>query len=153
MAGQTGKLEDFSKKNPGKDSVTLFDETGRYHWKEFKEKVVGEKLAAIREFLDGNEERGKAMLYRMLELIRENDAEVGEKEGTHRLNIARFAYVLARLAPADKTAADYDDRYCAYNEFKGKMYNWVNADEDRRQLVTAIYLYIYSVRKKENDNG
>ena len=146
MAEETGKLEDFSKKNLNKNSVTLFDETGRYHWDELKNSVIGEKLKTLKEFLKGNEERGKSMLYKMLELIR-------VKENENRLNIARFAYLLARLAPTDKESADYSEKYARYKDFTGKLYRWINNEEDCRQLVTSIYLYVYSVRKKDNDNG
>lgn len=145
MADETGKLEDFSKHNKDKDSVTLFDKTGRYHWDTLKNKVIGEKLKTIREYMTDNEEHGKSMLYKMLDLIR-------ARKNENRLNISRFAYLLARLAPSDKNAPDYNAEYSRYINFKDIMYKWINSEEDCRQLVTAIYIYIYSVRKKENKN-
>lgn len=145
MAEETGQLEEYSKENEGKNSITLFDKSGRYRWNELKNKVIGEKFQMLKSFLYGSEERGKSMLYKMLELIR-------DKEDENRLNLARFAYLLARVAPSDIQSPDYDEKYTKYREFKNKMYSWINSEDDCRQLVTAIYLYIYSVRKKENDN-
>ena len=37
----------------------------------------------------------------------------------------------------------------AYRMFSEKMYQWIRDDEDRRQLITAIYLYTYLTREKE----
>ena len=37
----------------------------------------------------------------------------------------------------------------AYRVFSEKMYQWIRDDEDRRQLITAIYLYTYLTREKE----
>lgn len=51
--------------------MTLFDESGTYSWNELIDNVIGEKLRTLQEFLDDNSERGKAMLYKMLELIRD----------------------------------------------------------------------------------
>ncbi len=148
MAEETGRLEDISKGNEGKDSVTLFDESGCYHWDEFTQKVAGEKLAALDKYLNVQDEKGKAMLYNMLDLIRRRGEE-------NRLNIARFAYFIARLAPDRKSCTD--EEYAQYRKFSGKMYSWIQDDGDCRELVTAIYLYIYKMRnensgKMEEDN-
>lgn len=147
MACETGELEDISKKmkdqngNTIKDSITLFDESGCYRWDTFTEKVVGEKLKTLRRFLDGNKEKGKAMLYNMLSLIREKD------DGS-RLNLARFAYLIARMTPENKDDIEMSERF---SNFRREMYGWINNDEDRRQLVTAIYLYVYSIRDSERN--
>lgn len=143
MAEETGRLEDISKGNEGKNSVTLFDESGRYHWDEFTERVVGEKLAALDKYIDVQDEKGKAMLYNMLDLIRRREEE-------DRLNIARFAYFTARLAP-DKDRCS-EEEYAGYRVFSGKMYSWIQNDRDCRELVTAIYLYIYKMRNREENN-
>ena len=148
MACETGDLEDISKTklknengNPQKDSITLFDESGCYRWDTLTEKVIGEKLKTLRLFLDGNEEKGKAMLYNMLSLI-------NEKEDGSKLNLARFAYLISRMAPENKEDAEISKRY---SDFRRRIYGWINDDEDRRQLVTAIYLYVYSVRDSERN--
>ncbi|MCR5021640.1 type III-A CRISPR-associated protein Cas10/Csm1 [Ruminococcus sp.] len=147
MASATGDLEDISKKmkdqngNSVKDSITLFDESGCYRWDTFTEIVVGEKLKTLRDFLDDNKEKGKAMLYNMLSLIREKD------DGS-RLNLARFAYLISRISPENKDDVEMSERF---SNFRRKIYGWINNDEDRRQLVTAIYLYVYSIRDSERN--
>ena len=147
MAGETGRLEDISKKmkdqkgNAVKDSITLFDESGCYRWDTFTENVIGEKLKTLRDFLDGNKEKGKAMLHNLLSLIREKD------DGS-RLNLARFAYLISRISPENKDDIEMSERF---SNFRRKIYSWINDDEDRRQLVTAIYLYVYSIRDSERN--
>ena len=157
MASETGELEDISKtklrdKNgdPVKDSVTLFDESGCYRWDTFTEKVVGEKLRILREFLDGNTEKGKALLYNMLSLIRETyaDKTAQTDSADRKLNLARFAYLIARMIPENKDDKEAQEKY---SQFKRDIYGWITDDEDRRQLVTAIYLYVYSVRENEEN--
>lgn len=143
MAEQTGTLEAASKayKNEIKNSVTLFDEEeGSYTWDEFIDKVLGEKLAALSKYIDDNGKHAKAMLYKMLQLIRERKKE-------DRLNIARFAYLLARLEPDNKKATA--EEIAAYKEFSRQMYRWIQNEEDCRQLITAIYIYIYLNRERE----
>jgi CRISPR-associated protein Csm1 len=68
-----------------------------------------------------------------------------------RINLARFAYVLTRLEPSDdKGNAEARERYRA---FEKQMYAWVQNEQDRKELVTAIYLYVYLNRKEESENG
>lgn len=145
MARQAGGLENCSKHydNNSKDAVTLFDADGSntYHWDEFINCVLGEKYQLIKDFFSENEDSGKSLLYRMLELIR-------AKDDTSKLNIAKFAYLLARLKPKDD-----EKKLKKYQEFSGKVFDWIQNSDDRRQLVTAIYIYIYTVREKENDHG
>lgn len=141
MANETGDLESISKSynNGSKNAVTLFDESGSYGWKVFEKKVLGEKLAALKAFIENSSTRGKAMLYKMLELIR-------NKDENGKLNVERFAYLLARNRP-DRDGAEKN----AYIDFEQKMYKWIQSDTDRRQLVTAIYIYIYMNRGVDND--
>lgn len=158
MASQTGELEDFSKERKGKDefdiknAITLFDENHRYVWPEFIDKVLGEKFRVIYDYFEGerklkkgsddqkqSDERGKAFLYHILDLFRHRDKKI---------NLARLAYTLSRLEP-DKKADD--TRKTAYQRFSKKMYEWLKNDEDSRQAITAIYLYIYLIRKSDNE--
>lgn len=138
MARETGRLEDKSKSNDGKNSISLFDENNTYHWNEFIEKVMGEKFKTLKDYFADNTDHGKALLYKMLELIRQT-----EKEG--KLNIARFAYLLARLKP-DKKADE--EKQLKYQKFSSKMYEWIQSEKDSKQLTTAIYIYVYSIREK-----
>ena len=97
---------------------------------------MGEKYKLISTFfntqkkIDGG--RGKAFLYRLLDLLRHSSEQI---------NLARFAYLLARMEPTkDKTAKQL------YQVFSKNMYQWYLQPEDRKQLVTAIYIYVYLTR-------
>lgn len=161
MARQTGELEDAAKDND-KDSIALFgsstevygasmeqDCPERFHWSEFIGKVCGEKLLFLqRHFVFPQEEHdksrlpiGKSGLYRLLALI-ENDAT-----GQNSVNIARFAYVLARLDPGDRAK----DRAKAYREIREQLYRWYMKDQDRHELRCALKLVIYNLREKKED--
>lgn len=142
MARQTGDLEDAAKECDGKNAVAVFDSQYVFHWKEFIECVIGEKYKLLKRYLSAFEdERGKAFLYRILELIRVTRS--GEEK---RINIARFAYQLARIEPEKN---DTEDKKELYHEFSRSMYQWIRNEEDARQLELAIYLYVYLVRKTE----
>ena len=75
-------------------------------------------------------------LYRMTELLRQAEND--------KLNLARYAYLLARLQPKRSSGS-----YALYNEFSKQMYAWACSGTDRLQLVTAIYLYVYMNRKAD----
>ena len=66
-----------------------------------------------------------------------------------KINLARLAYMLGRMEPDCNAGQDIKD---LYGEFSRSLYKWVSDDKDnesRRELLTAIYLYIYLHR----DNG
>lgn len=134
-AAQSAALEDRAKQAPGKNSLALFtpEEDHTYPWQEFREKVLGEKLGLLRRFFQTEEqERGNAFLYRLLELLR------GSEE--NRIQLARYAYLLVRMEPREKA------RQGTYRAFSTAMYRWALSQKDRQQLITAIYLYVYSER-------
>ena len=157
MARASGMLEDAAKsypdkENPVKNSIALFGvpdaqshagyDIAAYSWPEFTDKVCQEKLAFCKECLgyDGNEAdtklpAGKGFLYRMLELLADS-----QKDG---MNIARFAYTIARLEP--KKNSPY---YNSYQKVRSQLYTWDKNKDDRKQLKTAIELIIYSIRDK-----
>ncbi len=143
MAEQTGELEHCSKvyDNERKNAVTLFNGENTYHWDEFVNYVLAEKLEMLQSYIDNNDAHGKALLYNMLQLIRDRN-----KDG--RINIARFTYLLARLRP-DKND---DEKSKLYNDFSKKMYKWIRDDKDCRQLTTAIYIYVYMNRERTDDD-
>ena len=136
MADETGELESFSKKLKNKNAVTLFSDGGRYNWDVFEKIVMGEKYALLYQFFENSEERGKSFLYKLLDYIRNRE---------DKINVARYLYLLARLEPSDDAP---EERKADYRQFSGTMYDWIRSDEDSRQLVTAIYLYAYHMRKK-----
>lgn len=137
MAEKTGELEDYSKKLDGKNAVTLFDKNNSYHWDEFIDKVMGEKFATVSEFFSTVEDKGKSLLYNLLELFRNRDKKV---------NIARMAYTLARMEPSGKVS---EEEKTVYKKFKEKVYDWMFSESDTKQMITAIYIYSYLIRKEE----
>ena len=96
-----------------------------------------EKFKLINEFFETTTERGKNFLYNLLELLR-NKSE--------KINLARLAYTLARMEP--KSEADEKEKKL-YAKFSQKLYEWMQNDEDNRQLIMAIYIYAYLVRGEE----
>ena len=143
-AKETEVLESASKSypsnhSPEKNAVTLFDRSGTYSWTEFKEFVVGEKLSALKAFFSSLDDYGKSFLYNLLFYLRNSSDQI---------NIARYAYLLSRMEPKNKK--DIEKRRI-YREFSGKLYKWILNDNDRKELITAIYLYAYLIRvsKKE----
>lgn len=140
-AEKTAEMEDAAKCLPTKNAVSLFDAVPdyTYSWDVLREKVLGEKLACLTKFFElhtGDEEkRGQAMLYNLLMLLR--------MTGEDRINYARCAYLLARLAPSSKET----EKYAAYTAFAHSVIDWANSAEERRQLITAIYIYVYQNRK------
>ena len=135
MAKETAELEELSKGLEGKDGICLFDDTGLYKWNDFLTKVIEEKFKCLEGFFQASTERGGTFLYNLLELLR----------SCHdKIMTARFVYMLSRLEPEeDKTGEEKQ----AYKNFSRHMYEWMKDDEDRRQLITAIYLYVYMNRK------
>lgn len=136
-AYQTAELEDFSKQQPSKNSVSLFEASGShtYSWEVFFNEVLNEKEKEVQLFFDSQDERGKAFLYRIVNLLRLSDQEDG------KINLARYAYMLSRLQPPVKAPT-----YELYKSFATKMYSWALNKKDRKQLITACYLYVYRNR-------
>lgn len=135
-AAHSAELEDHAKQRPGKNALALFDPDAdhTYSWKEFREMVLGEKLKVLSDFFHAEEqERGNAFLYQLLELLRQAQED--------RINLARYAYLLARMEPRDKAKREQ------YRIFSQAMYRWALNQQDRQQLITAIYLYVYAERK------
>lgn len=137
MAEKTGELEDYSKKLDGKNAITLFDKNNSYHWDEFIDEVMGEKFATVSEFFSTVEDKGKSLLYNLLELLRNRDKKI---------NIARMAYTLARMEPSGKVS---EEEKTLYKKFKEKIYDWMFSESDTKQMITAIYIYSYLIRKEE----
>lgn len=137
-AEETQALEQRAKAEPNKNAISLFDPLGNhtYSWDVFRQQIMQEKYGILNRFFSEQDERGKAFLYRMTDLLRE-----AEKS---KLHLARFAYLLARLQPSKQ-----DPSFELYQDFSRKMYDWACDSEDRKQLITAIYLYVYINRKAE----
>ena len=151
IAQETGAMESESKRMPKKNAVTIMEDgerhlveegeeekeisDGTYSWEEFDQEVIQEKYRALSKFFEDLEDRGMAFLYRMLELVR------GHEE---KINFARMMYLLSRLEPSEE-----GPKKEKYRQLSKKMYEWIQSDQDCRQLKTAINLYAYMNRKGE----
>ena len=156
MAEIAGLLVQMSKNRKDKNSIALFGmETNLkangqleckhiYTWADFEMKVCKEKMNYLlaRLSFDGDKFNklsvGKSLIYRLMDLIQLSDED--------KLNIARFAYVLARMQP--KQDKDEQKRK-VYEDFVSKMYQWINNNEDKKQLATALNLLVYYLRDKK----
>ncbi len=139
MAREVAELEDCSKAHDGKNAVTLFDENNTYGWKEFTDDVLREKFREMQTFFESSSDRGKAFLYHLLELLR-NEKEI--------INTARYVYLLSRMEPDQNSPTEQKN---AYRRFAEKMYQWRKEPESRRRVITAMYLYTYLTREKEEN--
>lgn len=136
IATETGNLEDAAKANPGKNSIALFEENEVYHWDEFIDDVIGKKLIILQRFFYSTEEHGKSLLYRMLDLLRNREK---------RINLARLAYLLARLDPGDKATGEQRN---SFRVLAREMYRWMQDPEESKKAITAIYIYAYLIREE-----
>lgn len=136
-AAHSAALEERAKQTPGKNAISLFDPEAAhtYPWQQFREKVLEEKLAALNAFFGQEEqERGNAFLYQLLELLRQAQKD--------KMNLARLAYLLARMEPRERQKKE------GYRQFVDRMCGWGISAADRQQLITAIYLYVYTEREQ-----
>lgn len=150
-AVEVAELEDDSKTLPGKNAVTFLPDgfthedeesklkisDGTYSWDVFVEEVLKEKFAIISEFFQKSEDSGKSFLYHLLELVRNQE---------EKINLARFVYLLARMEPGEKASPQEKE---LYKKFSKNMYEWIRNEKERRQVKTAITLYAYTIRDKE----
>ena len=159
MALKTGELEKIAKSyckkdsaNPTKDAVALFGEISKelnhvYNWDKFIDKVLYEKYSYLKSKItfeeNGNSERifvGKSKWYKIMDLI---ENQLNPKNKDKRLDIARFAYILARIKSNDKNKENYQN-------FKEQLFKWIKNPEDAKELLTAINLIIYEERENSN---
>ena len=75
-------------------------------------------------------------LYHLVDLLRNT------KE---KINTARYVYLLSRMEPED------DKKREDYRKFSKKMYEWSKDGKNRKELITAIYLFIYLNRNEGED--
>lgn len=136
MAREVERLEECSKEIEGKNAITIFTAEHGYSWDIFEKKIINEKLPALREYFGESDERGMAFLYHLVELLRNTQ---------EKTNTARYVYLLSRMEPekdADKKKID------DYKKFSKKMYIWSKEENEREELITAIYLYVYLNRER-----
>lgn len=134
MAEISGELESTAKKNQ-KDSICLFSQKFTFKFDTFIDDVYQEKLLVIRDFFNGQDERGKAFIYKLLDLIRQRDEE-------DRISFARLVYYLARLEDVSKEKE-------GFRVFKDKMKNWFDSSSQIKGAELAMMIYIYETRKED----
>ncbi len=78
----------------------------------------------------------KAFLYRILDLAR--NAE-------EKINIARAAYLLARMDPSSA------ERKKEFAHFSANIFSCFLNENERQELITAIYIYVYMVRQRSEE--
>ena len=150
MAKEVAALEDYAKSLDGKNAITLFETNTyktedsakngkiasvgdhRYSWSEFEKNVINEKLITLNEYFKQSEDHGMAFLYHLVELLRNTE---------EKINTARYVYLLSRMEPQD------DKKRIQYAAFSRKMSEWSKNNKDRKELITAIYLYVYLNRE------
>lgn len=160
MAEITGMLESAAKENSKeKNSIALFGfdtevaEKDKgfacrhiYNWNSFTDKVCREKLQFLLQHIDYNSSNANklpyrmSMLYKILQLVEDADKDV--------VNIARFAYVMARLQPEKNSSRE---KIACYNEFSQQMYSWYTKAQDRKELYTALNLLVYYLRETKEE--
>ena len=106
-----------------KNQIALWVQEKVYNWDEFKKYILEEKLLVLQHGFSQTDEHGKAFIYKMLALLRNNET----------INIARLAYLLARSKMTE--------------EFTSKNFNWAQNDKDKNQLITALEYYVYQIRE------
>lgn len=151
MAGETGCLEQFAKKyvrsnGKQKNAVALFGKMPYealqqvYDWDVFRNEVLGEKYAFLQTCTKLDQEFSdkvfvaKSQWYRIKMLL--ESQILGEDP---RLDIARFAYILARLKYNETQEFNYE-------KLKTRLLAWMGNKKDAKQLLCAITLLIYEVR-------
>lgn len=122
MASETGDLEEAAKQNE-KNQVALWTKNKVYKWEELEKGILNEKLEIIRGAFETTADHGRAFIYKIIELLREES----------QINIARLAYLLARSN--------------INNHYSNAIFKWSRIEEDREQLITAFEYYVYQTRE------
>ncbi len=142
-ANETLILEDSAKTNidPNtgieKDSIVLFspEDTYTFNWDRYESNVINEKLDLIENMLSREDsQHHTAFIYNIVNYLRNLD---------DKPNIARYAYLLARLRPKNHDQV--------YENFIQTMYSWISDQKSIDELLTALYIYIYKNREQSHE--
>jgi len=147
MAEITGNIEKAAKNNEGKDSIAILTEGQVFKWEEFIGGVIEEKYRNLLKWFDipgvsNNKEvknkqkvqLSKSVLYKFMSLT----SEVLDKKDS-KINIARFAYSIARLEKTKENSSTFD-------EMKRGILSYLKNKKDAKQLLTAFWLLVYRIR-------
>ncbi len=154
MAAETEALQEQAKRIDGdKNAVSLFgmetlggktSTNHTYKWDVFIHSVAGEKLRELQTYFAGvsgeSRAKGNSFLYKL------KDYAAGI--GNDKINLARCAYLLGRMAP---TVKDSKEALVAYDRFSKKVMEWIVNPDERRAFLTALMLYVYLNRESDKE--
>ncbi len=155
MAEESAMLEScakaYERDGKEKNAISLFGQDivkGKlkdqhtYQWDEFIKEIYYGKLKDIDGLVENCPEIGASFLHNVLYLLRKSE--------NGRIHFARLAYLLARHEPKD------EERGQQYRTFSLKMYQWACDAKQRKQMITALLIYLYEQRDSKgewiNDN-
>jgi CRISPR-associated protein Csm1 len=160
MAKITGKLEDQAKKYEDadgnlKNAICLFDAEDGYtfSWNEFIGSLMNDKFQTIWGFFHSGQysgEYGKAFIYKLVDLIRESGLELDEAGqsrggGVKTISFARWVYFLTRMEPSDPSKKE------DFQRFTNGLHKWFGNSQDCKELLMALYLYVYTIREDSDE--
>lgn len=122
MAEETGILVDEAKQGE-KNKMTLWTIDKTYDWETFNRVILQEKLPIIRKTIEESEDHGRNFVFNMFQYFNE----------ANQINIARFAYSLAR--------SNVPEQYASL------FFKWIRDEEARNHFITALGYYIYEIRE------
>lgn len=106
--------------------------------------MVGQKLRMLQGYFQSatgrDQAAGNSFLYNLYKYL------VGAQHD--RINIARYAYLLGRMTPHEDASQEEKE---SYRQFSDSMYKWALDKQDRQELLTAINIYAYLNRKREEE--
>jgi len=79
---------------------------------------------------------GRSFLYKVYELL---------LAAEDKLSLARLAYLIARREPPANAP---ENVRTAYNKLRDSLYSWAVDPQTRKELITAIMLCVYTIRKR-----
>ena len=110
--------------------------------------TVNEKYRYLKSVISLKEDKetdkvfvGKTKWFGLMKLIRSQF----EKNDDGKIDIARFAYSLARIT-YDKKNKKQEKNYL---DLKKQLFEWIKKEEDAKQLFTAINILIYEYRENK----
>jgi len=150
MAELTGDLEHAAKKG-NKDQAALFGMNIReglpecqhvFSWDRLQDGVLTKRDFLIRQLNLADETdsqtsgAGRSFLYKVYELL---------LAAEDKLSLARLAYLIARREPPANAP---ENVRTAYNKLRDSLYSWAVDPQTRKELITAIMLCVYTIRKR-----
>lgn len=160
MAAETGDLEDRAKAhldktiNKTKDALALWSEQTVFSWDDFIHEVIP-RMERVRKIFKDNE-KGKAFIYQLIELLRGFDEAVSESRQKPLTIHEKSLDGRIRRQEFDKAVWAPRLAYLLARSFEGvpdgtqislEFYDWACKDRERRILIAALEWYVYGTRE------